>query len=217
MVNPKRNSASRINLGKHFSGDFKFPNLIEAQVKSFQEFYENGFQELFDEISPVKDTMEKMWTLDFKSFRYGEPYREIKEALSKGLSYEVPVYGTIQLLNNKTGEIKEQEIFVADLPLMTKDGVFIVNGVRRVVTHQIVRAEGVLFEESEKLPLRSIFKVRLMPSRGPWYVIDVNKHNVISMRILPKRPKVLITELLRVLDYETDEEIRKLFKDVDTD
>ena len=217
MVNPKRNSASRINLGKHFSGDFKFPNLIEAQVKSFQEFYENGFQELFDEISPVKDTMEKMWTLDFKSFRYGEPYREIKEALSKGLSYEVPVYGTIQLLNNKTGEIKEQEIFVADLPLMTKDGVFIVNGVRRVVTHQIVRAEGVLFEESEKLPLRSIFKVRLMPSRGPWYVIDVNKHDVISMRILPKRPKVLITELLRVLDYETDEEIRKLFKDVDTD
>jgi DNA-directed RNA polymerase subunit beta len=216
MVNPKQNSASRINLGKHYSGDFEFPNLIEAQVKSFQEFYENGFQELFGEISPVKDTMEKMWTLDFKSFRYGEPYREIEEALAKGLSYEVPVYATIQLLNNKTGEIKEQEIFVADLPLMTKDGVFIVNGVRRVVTHQIVRAEGVLYEESDRTPVRTIYKVRIMPSRGPWYVMDVNKHSVMSMRILPKRPKVLITELLRVMGYETDEEIRKLFKDVDT-
>jgi DNA-directed RNA polymerase subunit beta len=216
MVNPKRNSASRLNLGKHYSGDFDFPNLIEAQVKSFQDFYENGFQELFSEISPVKDTMEKMWTLDFKSFRYGEPYRDIEEALSKGLSYEVPVYATIQLLNNKTGEIKEQEIFVADLPLMTKDGVFIVNGVRRVVTHQIVRAEGVLYEESDRTPLRAIYKVRIMPSKGPWYVMDVNKHNIIQMRILPKRPKVLITELLRVIGYETDEEIRKLFKDVDT-
>jgi DNA-directed RNA polymerase subunit beta len=216
MVNPKRNSASRINLGKNYYGDFEFPNLIEAQVKSFQDFYENGFLELFQEISPVKDTMEKMWTLNFKSFRYGEAYRNIEEALAKGLSYEVPVYATVQLLNNKTGEIKEQEIFVADLPLMTKDGVFIVNGVRRVVTHQIVRAEGVLYEESDRTPIRSIYKVRIMPSRGPWYVMEVNKHNVISMRILPKRPKVLITELLRVLGYETDEEIRKLFKDVDT-
>ena len=216
MVNPKKNRASRINLGKNYYGDFEFPNLIEAQVKSFHDFYENGFQELFGDISPVKDTMEKMWTLDFKSFRYGEPYRDINEALSKGLSYEVPVYATIQLLNNKTGEIKEQEIFVADLPLMTKDGVFIVNGVRRVVTHQIVRAEGVLYEEDEKTPVRTIYKVRIMPSRGPWYVMEVNKYNVISMRILPKRPKVLITELLRVLGYETDEEIRKLFKDVDT-
>jgi DNA-directed RNA polymerase subunit beta len=216
MLSPKRNSASRVNLGKHYSGDFEFPNLIEAQVKSFQDFYEDGFQKLFSEISPVKDTMEKMWTLNFKSFRYGEPYRDIEEAISKDLSYEVPVYATVQLLNNKTGEIKEQEIFIADLPLMTKDGVFIVNGVRRIVTHQIVRAEGVLYEESEKTPLRTIYKVRIMPNRGPWYMIEVNKHNVISMRILPKRPKVLITELLRVLDYETDEEIKELFKDVDT-
>jgi len=216
MVNPKRNSASRIDLGKHYSGDFKFPNLIEAQVKSFQDFYENGFQKLFSEISPVRDTMEKMWTLDFKSFRYGDPYRDVEEAISKGLSYEVPVYATIQLLNNKTGEIKEQEVFVADLPLMTKDGVFIVNGVRRVVTHQVVRAEGVLYEESDRTPLRTIYKVRIMPSKGPWYVMDVNKHNVVSMRILPKRPKVLITELLRVLGYETDEEIKELFKGVDT-
>ncbi|MDY0097330.1 MAG: DNA-directed RNA polymerase subunit beta [Candidatus Dojkabacteria bacterium] len=216
MVEPKRNRASRLNLGKGFSSSFEIPSLIEAQKTSFKEFYEGGFKRLFDEISPVKDTMERMWTLEFKSFRYGDPYRGIEEAVAKGLSYEVPVYATVQLLNNKTGEIKEQEIFVADLPMMTDDGAFVVNGVRRVVTHQIVRAEGVLFEENEALPYRTIYKARLMPGRGPWYEIEVNKYNVISMRILPKRPRVLITELLRVLGYESDQEILKLFKDVDT-
>ena len=216
MIEPKRNRASRLNLGKGFSSSFEIPNLIEAQKTSFKEFYEGGFQRLFEEISPVKDTMERMWTLEFKSFRYGEPYGSIQEVLAKGLSYEIPVYATVQLLNNKTGEIKEQEIFVADLPMMTEDGAFIVNGVRRVVTHQIVRAEGVLFEVAETLPYRTLYKVRLMPGRGPWYEIETNKYNVISMRILPKRPRVLITEFLRVLGYETDQEILKLFKDVDT-
>ena len=126
------------------------------------------------------------------------------------------MYAKVQLMNNKTGEIKEQEIFVTDLPIMTNDGVFVFNGVRRVVTHQIVRAEGVLYEEAEKLPTRTLYKVRLMPEKGPWYEIDTNRHNVISMRILPKRPKVLITELLRVFGWESDDEIRKLFADVDT-
>jgi DNA-directed RNA polymerase subunit beta len=160
--------------------------------------------------------MERMWTLEFKDFKYGDPYRSIEEAITKGLSYEVPVYAKVQLLNNRTGEIKEQEIFVTDVPVMTNDGVFIFNGVRRVVTHQIVRSEGVLYEVSDKLPLRTLYKVRLMPGKGPWYEIDTNKHNVISMRILPKRPKVLITELLRVFGWESDDDIRKLFKDVDT-
>jgi DNA-directed RNA polymerase subunit beta len=99
---------------------------------------------------------------------------------------------------------------------MTDDGSFIVNGVRRVVTHQIVRAEGVLFEETEILTYRTLHSARLMPGRGPWYEIETNKYNVISIRILPKRPKVLITELLRVFGYETDQEILNLFKDVDT-
>ncbi|MFA5622642.1 MAG: DNA-directed RNA polymerase subunit beta [Candidatus Dojkabacteria bacterium] len=216
MVEPKRNSASRINLGKGYSSSFDIPSLIEAQKISFKDFYESGFQRLFEEINPVKDSMERMWTLEFKSFRYGEPYRGIEESIAKGLSYELPVYATVQLLNNKTGEIKEQEIFVADLPMMTDDGAFVVNGVRRVVTHQVVRAEGVLFEEADVLPYRTLYKARLMPGRGPWYEIEVNKYNVISMRILPKRPRVLITEFLRILGYETDQEILKLFKDVDT-
>jgi len=216
MLKPKTNKSGRLNLGLNYSGDFEFPNLIEAQIASFEKFKKEGFQNLFNEINPVKDTMEKMWTLEFKDFRYGDPYRTIDEAIRKGLSYEIPVYAKVQLMNNRTGEIKEQEIFITDLPVMTDDGVFVFNGVRRVVTHQIVRAEGVLYEESDKLPTRTLYKVRLMPGKGPWYEIDTNRHNVISMRILPKRPKVLITELLRVFGYETDDEIRKLFADVDT-
>ncbi len=216
MLKPKRNRSGRLNLGLSYSANVEFPNLIEAQLSSFKDFQQNGFQRVFSEINPVKDSMEKMWTLEFKDFKYGEPYRTVEEAITKGLSYEVPVYAKVQLLNNKTGEIKEQEIFITDLPIMTNDGVFVFNGVRRVVTHQIVRAEGVLYELSEKLPMRNLYKVRLMPGRGPWYEIDTNRHNVISMRILPKRPKVLITELLRVFGWESDDEIRKLFADVDT-
>ena len=144
MLKPKSNISGRLNLGLNYSGDFNFPNLIKAQIDSFEDFKKNGFQNLFDEINPVKDNMEKMWTLEFKDFRYGAPYRTVDEAIQKGLSDEVPVYAKVQLMNNKTGEIKEQEIFVTDLPIMTNDGVFVFNGVRRVVTHQIVRAEGVL-------------------------------------------------------------------------
>ncbi|MBP5204342.1 DNA-directed RNA polymerase subunit beta [bacterium] len=216
MLKPKINKSGRLNLGLNYSEDFKFPNLIEAQLASFEAFKKNGFEEIFEEINPVKDTMERMWTLEFRDFSIGKPYRTVEEAIEKGLSYEAPVYSKVQLLNNKTGEIKEQELFITDLPMMTSYGVFVVNGVRKVVTHQIVRAEGVLFEEDEKLPTRTLYKVRLMPGKGPWYEVDVNRHNVISMRILQKRPKVLITELLRVLGWETDDEIRKLFADVDT-
>ncbi len=211
--NPKR---ERVNLGL-FDKEVEYPNLIEAQLSSFEWFLENGLKKLFSEINPIKDTMERMWTLNFKDFRYGLPHRTCEEATKKSLSYEVPVYATVQLLNNKTGEIKQQEVFVADLPIMTDDGSFIINGVRRVVVHQIVRAEGVLFEQFEALPARTTYAARLMPETGPWYMFEVNKHDVISTRLIQKRHRVLLTELLRIFGYEKDEEIRELFKDVDTD
>lgn len=209
-------SAERINLGL-FDREIEYPNLIEAQLNSFQWFLESGFQKLFSEINPIKDAMERMWTLNFKDFRYGPPHRKCEEAIKKSLSYEIPVYATVQLLNNKTGEIKQQEVFIADLPIMTDDGSFIINGVRRVVVHQIVRAEGVLFEQFEALPTRTTYAARLMPETGPWYMFEVNKHDVISTRLIQKRHRVLLTEILRVFGYEKDDEIRELFKDVDTD
>lgn len=211
--NPKR---ERVNLGL-FDREIEYPNLIEAQLNSFEWFLEHGLKKLFSEINPIKDTMERMWTLNFKDFRYGPPHRTCEEATKKSLSYEKPVYATVQLLNNKTGEIKQQEVFVTDLPVMTDDGSFIINGVRRVVVHQIVRAEGVLFEQFEALPTRTTYAARLMPETGPWYMFEVNKHDVISTRLIQKRHRVLLTELLRIFGYEQDDEIRELFKDVDTD
>jgi DNA-directed RNA polymerase subunit beta len=212
---PQRNRAGRLDLGIN-EESFEFPNLIEAQVKSFDWFMENGFKKLFEEVNPVKDTMERMWTLEFKDFKYGKPNRSISDSIAKGLSYDAPVYVKSQLLNNKTGEIKEQEIFVVDLPVMTRDGYFVINGVRRVVTHQIVRAEGVLFEAGEKYGTRQLYNAILMPERGGWYGFEINKHNVVAVKLVQKRPKVLITELFRVLGYETDDEIRKLFASADT-
>lgn len=209
------NRAGRVNLGATDLSKIQFPNLIEAQIKSFEQFKKDGLEYLFSEITPVKDTMERMWTLDFKDFRYGKPNRTVEEASDKGLSYDAPVYVTAQLLNNRTGELKEQEIFVADMPLMTEDAYFVINGVRRVVTHQVVRAEGVLFDMGDKLPGRNLYTAKLMPSRGQWYEFEVNKHDVISIRLVQKRPKVLLTELLRIMGYESDDEIRELFKDVD--
>lgn len=213
---PTVNHFGRINLGVGDLSKVAFPDLIEAQTKSFEQFMKDGFEVLFSEVVPIKDTMEKMWTLDFKDFRYGKPSRTLQEASDKGLTYSSPLYATAQLLNNTTGEIKEQEIFVADVPLMTEDGFFVINGVRRVVTHQIVRAEGVLFDVGTKLPGRTLYSAKLMPSRGQWYEFEVNRHNVVSIRLVQKRPRVLLTELLRVMGYESDDEIRALFADVDT-
>lgn len=213
---PTVNRFGRVNLGIGDLSKVEFPDLIEAQTKSFQEFMKDGFEVLFEEVTPIKDTMERMWTLDFKDFKYGKPSRSVQEASDKGLTYSAPLYATAQLLNNSTGEIKEQEIFVADVPLMTEDGFFIINGVRRVVTHQIVRAEGVLFDIGTKLPGRTLYTAKLMPARGQWYEFEINRHNVISIRLVQKRPKVLLTELLRVVGFESDDEIRQLFADVDT-
>jgi len=212
---PLINKAGRVSLGVSDLSKVQFPNLIEAQVESYQRFLDGGFERLFSEINPIKDSMERMWTLAFSNFKIGKPSRTIEEASNKGLSYDAPVYATAQLLNNRTGEIKEQELFVADLPVMTSKGSFIINGVSRVVTHQVVRAEGVLFDLSTKLPGRYLYSAKLMPSRGQWYEFELSKQDVISLRMVQKRPRVLLTELLRILGFESDDEIRKLFKDVD--
>ncbi|HEQ65336.1 MAG TPA: DNA-directed RNA polymerase subunit beta [bacterium] len=212
---PFRNRAGRVSFATH-QYNVDFPNFIEAQLRSFDWFKEKGLEELFAMINPIKDTMEKMWTLEFKEFRWGDPNRTEKEAIEKGLSYDAPVFIKSQLLNNKTGEIKEQEVFVADIPIMSDQAYFVINGVKRVVVHQIVRAEGVLFAHDYNSNNRDFYKAILMPGRGTWYTFEVSKRDVVSVKLAKKRSKVLITELLRVLGYETDAEIKELFSDVDT-
>ncbi len=214
MAAPKTNSAGRVLLGT-LDPILPPPNFIKAQHDSYQWFLENGFRVLFDEINPVKDTLGRMWTLEFGDFEFGKANRTPAQAVEKNLTYDAPVYVIAKLTNEKTGEIKEQKIFVADFPLMTPQGTFIFNGITKVVVHQIVRAEGVLFEENKaSTPLKRLYSARLMPTRGPWFEFDVSKHNVVTIRLVNNRPKILVTSLLRVLGFPTDEDIRRVFKDV---
>lgn len=214
MQSPKTNSAGRVILGLS-NPLITPPDFIEAQINSFDWFIKNGVDILFNEINPVKDTLGRTWTLEFGKFRFGEPNRTPQDAVEKNLTYDAPLFIDAKLTSEKTGEIKEQEIFVADLPLMTPSGTFIFNGITKVVVHQILRAEGVLFEESKaSTPSVRLYSARLMPGRGPWFEFDVSKNYVITVRMVANRPKILITSLFRVLGYPTDDELRAVFKDV---
>lgn len=218
IVKPYCNRASRINLGLgNSSPTVEYPKFIASQVESYKQFLENDFPTLFDSINPIRDSMGKMWVLEFGDFEWEDPKRTEKEALDSDLSYEAAVYVHTKLLNVQTGEIKEQKVFIADVPLMTIQGYFIINGVKRVVTHQIVRAEGLLIDADVVVENRVVYKASLMPERGRWFKFETSKTDVISSRFVSKRPRILITEIFRVLGYESDAEIRDLFKDVDVD
>ena len=209
--------SDRINFGSLNTKSFDYPNLIEAQQNSFKWFLEEHIGELFSEINPIEDNTGKLWILEFLDYRFGDINRSVKDAVRKGLSYDRPLYFNVKLTNKTTGEIKEQELFIADLPYMTDQGSFIINGHERVVIHQIVRAEGVLFTEGAKKPGQPpTYYAKLITSLGPWLTFEVNAHNVISLKFAPKKPKILVTTLLRAFGYSSNTEILSLFSNVDT-
>lgn len=193
-------------------------DLIEAQIKSFNLFLDESIRELFDEINPIEDYTGESWELEFKELEWGEGANSFRDAQKLGLSYDKPLYVHTTLKNKKTGEIKKQKIFVADIPVMSDRGTFVVNGNERVVVMQIIRSEGVLFTESKasKTSATPLYAVKLMPIRGRWFDFEVNKHGVMSVKLFDKRPKILLTELLRALGYSTDSQLEKLLKEVDT-
>ncbi|MBD3280528.1 DNA-directed RNA polymerase subunit beta [Candidatus Dojkabacteria bacterium] len=193
-------------------------DLIEAQTKSFNLFLEEAIRELFDEVNPIDDYTGESWQLEFKEIEWGEPKHSFREAQKLGLSFDKPLYIHASLKNKKTGEIKKQKIFVADIPMMSDRGTFVVNGNERVVVMQIVRSEGVLFTESKasKTSSKPLYAVKLMPTRGRWFDFEVNKHGVMSVKLFDKRPKILLTELLRALGYSSDKQLEKLLAEVDT-
>ncbi len=190
------------------------PNLIEIQTQSFDWFTHEGLQELFAEISPIEDFTGKNLALYFKEFHFDEPKYTEAEAKSKNISYEVPLKARVELVNKETGEIKEQEIFLGDYPWMTERGTFVINGVERVVVSQLVRSPGVFFTSDNTSGLE-LYGAKVIPSRGAWLELDTSAAGVISVKIDRKR-KLPITTLLRAFGYSSDDEIRSLFKEVDT-
>jgi DNA-directed RNA polymerase subunit beta len=190
------------------------PNLIEIQLNSFEWFITEGLTELFAEINPIEDFTGQSLALYLRDFHFEEPKYDETTAKTKNASFEVPLKAKAELVNKETGEVREQEIFLGDYPWMTGRGTFVINGAERVVVSQLVRSPGVFFT-SERGASGDLFGAKVIPSRGAWLELDTSASGVISVKIDRKR-KIPITTLLRAFGYGTDEDIKALFKDVDT-
>jgi len=191
------------------------PNLIESQINSYKWFLDHGLKELFEKVSPIRDWSGKELELYFVDYYLDEPKYDEVTAKNRNASYEAPLRGKLRLINKKTGEAKEQEIYLGEFPLMTARGTFIVNGVERVIISQLIRSSGVFFTTSEHRG-RKLFGAKIIPNRGAWLEIETDLDNSISVKIDRKR-KVPITSLLRAFGIETDEKLFKIFKDADLD
>ncbi len=188
---------------------YPLPNLIEIQTDSYDWFLQTGIRDLLDEISPITDFSGKKLELHFLEHSIGEPKHMPSTCRNKNLTYEAPLKVHVQLINKESGEIKEQDVFLGGIPLMTDKGSFIINGIERVVVSQLVRSPGVFFSKNSAFPKYHCAKI--IPKRGAWLEVETDKKGVITVKIDRKR-KIHITSLLRVFGYDTDEKILKLFK-----
>ena len=172
------------------------PNLIDIQKASFQWFLDEGLRETIDDISPIEDYTGTL-AVEFGDYEFGTPQFSIKECREKDLTYQVPLSMTVRFVNKDTGEIREQRVFMGDFPMMTDQGTFIINGTERVIVTQLVRCPGAYLMEP-KDATKQVFTANLMPSRGSWLELEIDKKGVVYARIDRKR-KLPITTLLRAL------------------
>src|SRR3989338_8283615 len=191
------------------------PDLIEVQKDSYQWFWDKGLKELLAEINPIADFTGKDLELKLSDYYLDEPKYSALVAKNKNISYEAPLRAKAQLIMKTTGEVKEQEISLGDFPLMTERGTFIINGVERVVVSQLIRSPGVFFT-MDSARGRRYYGAKIIPNRGAWLEIETDVNNVIYVKIDRNR-KVAMTSLLRAFGFGSDEEIRALFADIDTD
>ncbi len=202
--------AQRFSFGK-IPEVLPLPDLLAVQHESFQWFLDEGLKEIFDEISPIEDFTGSL-ALELTDHRFGEPLLTLEEAKERDANYAMPLFVTARFMNKSTGEIKEQQVFLGDFPMMTDDGVFIVNGTERVVVSQLVRSPGVYFDATpDKTSDRFIYSGKMIPGRGAWLEFDTDKRDTIGVRVDRKR-RQYVSGFLRALGIaETDEEILDLF------
>ncbi|MGQ9537857.1 MAG: DNA-directed RNA polymerase subunit beta [Actinomycetota bacterium] len=186
------------------------PNLIDIQKKSYEWFRTEGLREVFEDISPIEDYSGDL-AVECGEHKWQDPKYEIDECKEKDMTYSCPLFVTVRFINRKTGEIKEQEVFMGDFPLMTEKGTFIINGTERVVVSQLVRSPGVYFsKELDRATDKELYYAKIIPSRGAWLEFETDKRDVIGVRIDRKRRQPA-TVLLRAMGYEDDEQILSLF------
>jgi DNA-directed RNA polymerase subunit beta len=187
------------------------PNLLAVQHDSFSWFLENGLKQIFGEVSPIEDFTGNL-ALELTDHRFGDEPLSIADAKEQDSNYSKPLFVTARFLNRETGEIKEQQVFLGDFPMMTPNGTFIINGTERVVVSQLVRSPGVYFDLSiDKTSDRDIYAAKVIPGRGAWLEFDIDKKDTVGVRVDRKR-RQYVTTFLRALGFgETDEELLALF------
>ena len=188
----------------------EMPNLIEVQKNSYQWFLDEGLKEVFKDISAIGDYTGNL-VLDFIDYRLDkQPKYTIKECKERDVTYAAPLRVTARLLNKETGEIKQQEVFMGDFPLMTDSGTFIINGAERVIVSQLVRSPGVFFDESYDKTGKKLFTATMNPNRGAWLEYETDSNDVFYVRI-DKNRKLPVTTLVRALGLGTDAQILDYF------
>ncbi|MDI6883412.1 MAG: DNA-directed RNA polymerase subunit beta [Patescibacteria group bacterium] len=193
---------------------FPLPYLLKLQQDSWQQFLQTDLRELFQEVFPIRDYTGKQFEINFLDFKIDKPkYKDEFEAKENNETFESPLRVRFSLKNLKTDEIKEQEVFLANLPLMTKTGSFIINGIERVIISQLIRSSGVFFT-ARNFQGRNFFGAKIIPTRGAWLEFDTEVSGAISVRINRQR-KVAATCLLRIFGLPEQEKIKNVFRDVD--
>ena len=196
------------------------PNLIQVQLDSFDQLKDQGLKELFDEISPIEDFPGGRFELSFLDHYFEAPKNSEEACREKEITYSAPLHVTVQLKIKAggpgQGEIKEQTLFIGDIPMMTSTGTFIINGAERVVVSQLVRSPGVYFTtDSDPATGRPLAAAKLIPYRGAWMEFETSNRDIISVKVDRKR-KTPVSTLLRAMGFETDDILMGLFADVDT-
>ena len=218
-------ASGRISFAK-IHEPLEVPNLLDLQVESFDwlvgnEAWRNrvaaaqaegrtdintksGLEEIFEEISPIEDLSLTM-SLSFRDNRFEDPKHSVEECKDRDVTYAAPLFVTAEFMNNDTGEIKSQTVFMGDFPLMTEKGTFIINGTERVVVSQLVRSPGVYFEQTaDKTSDKDIFTCKMIPSRGAWLEFEIDKRDMVGVRVDRKR-KQSVTVLLKALGWTNDQ------------
>ena len=206
-----------INCGDHrtrrsfsrIKNSYELTDLLEIQKKSYNWFVEKGIKEVFDDLFPVENFAGTL-SLEFGDYHFDEPRYSIKECKERYATFAAPLKVEVRLFNNETGEVKEQEIFLGDMPLMTEAGTFVINGAERVIVSQLVRSPSVYFNKEIDKNGRLLITSQIIPTRGTWLEFEADARDILYVRIDRTR-KVPLTTMLRAFGLSSDEDITNLF------
>ncbi|HAQ06583.1 MAG TPA: DNA-directed RNA polymerase subunit beta, partial [Bacillus bacterium] len=189
----------------------ELPNLIEIQSSSYQWFLDEGLREMFHDISPIEDFTGNL-SLEFIDYSLGEPKYPVEESKERDVTYSAPLRVKVRLVNKETGEVKDQDVFMGDFPLMTETGTFVINGAERVIVSQLVRSPSVYYSGKLDKNGKKGFSATVIPNRGAWLEYETDAKDVVYVRIDRTR-KLPVTVLLRALGFGSDQEIIDLIGD----